>query len=165
MGQVTKRHAAGLAFAATIVSAAAPAAAQYAEKAVGKAGPFVIHQIAEGGKFNRCAATLMGKPGMLRLSWNVNHAYSISVPPPKVMSSPLILSIGTPSGVLSNDAVTNGQRAWSGLDQLTVDALMKVKGSIVVDLGRNHFVWPIGRTDMTDVFVKMEDCVLKAQGR
>ena len=146
--------------------AAQPALAQHKTTKVGQAGPFIIDRIDENGAFDRCAATLQPGPNMLRISWNKDRVYSMSVPPGPVAKGPLILTIDMgKAGSWSEPAVTNGERAWATLSLATVEKLMAVGNKIVVSLGSKRYEWTIGKTPMTDVFVAMENCVHKAQGR
>lgn len=142
-----------------------PATARSVEKAVGHAGPFTIHSISEAGRFDRCAADLVGASGTVRLSWDRNHDYSISVPAPKTGGTGTELRLATDRGVVSHEAIVEGGRARAKLDNAGVEALIDTRVWIVVDFGGDHHVWPIGTTRMGDVFVEMENCVWRAQGR
>ena len=149
---------------AALVSAATPVFAQYSAAKVGQVGPFIIERINEAGKFERCAASLQPGANMLRISWDKNRVYSISVPPVSVPRGPLILTIETDkAGNWSQEALTNGQRAWAVLPNPTVEKLMSVRQKIVVRIGDKRFEWAIGNTSMEDVFVAIEACLRKVQ--
>ena len=58
-----------------------------------KAGVFVIDKINEKGKFDRCALTLEPGPNMLRIAWNANHDYAMSVPTGPKSPGPLLMRV------------------------------------------------------------------------
>lgn len=130
---------------------------------VGKQGPFTIHRIHAGGKFDRCAATLQPGPSMLRIHYNKALEYHLSTPPAPGGEGPVTMKIDFGAkGVRVLKGKSDGRRASVKLDPNTVELLMGVKKQIAVDLGAAKFVWQIGAVNMEDVFVKMEDCTQKA---
>ena len=151
-------------FGALAAFVATPAMAQ--DSKVGEVGPFIIHKISDKGVFNRCAATLQPGKSMLRIAWNKDHDYFISVPTPPGSRAPVMLSLNLGrAGARTLEARITGERTSAKLDNGAVDALMKIKRRIAVDVGPAHFVWPIGNVSMETVFQKVEDCVWKAHGR
>lgn len=133
--------------------------------AVDKIGPFTIHKISNGGKFDRCAATLNGGSGMLRIAWAVGRDYSVSVPSTTPGRAEPSLGFRFGRKVANYDAKVDGPRTWAKLDNDGVDNLMAVKGQIEIQLYAAKYVWPIGAVKMEDVFVKLENCAHKAAGR
>ena len=141
------------------------ATAMAQEVKIGQVGVFAVHKISAGGKFSRCALTLEPGPSMLRISWNKDHEYSISVPPPPKSPGRLMMQISMgKAGSYSFDAKTDGKRAWATIDAGSIDPFMDLKKQIVIDVGGAHYVWQIGATKLEDAFVKLEDCVHKATG-
>jgi hypothetical protein len=148
------------------LTATAVLAAPAQDVAVGTIGPFTIHKISVNGKFDRCAATLQPGPSMLRIAWDKDRNYHISTPSVPRGKGPLRIRLDLGSqGIATLPATDHGARISAKIDLPTVDKLMNVKKQIVADLDTGKFTWPIGNVDLTDVFVKIEDCVNAAQRR
>lgn len=140
--------------------------AQYQQYTVKKVGAFDIIYIKEKGVFSRCAATMGSAANMLRLAWTPGKPYSISVPPaPAAPGKPLLMTFKFAGGAsYSFPATTDGKRAWTPVNNDVTDRLMAAKQQIVIDLGMQHFVFPIGNTNMNNVFVEVENCSHAAMG-
>ena len=156
-----------LVFGTMLSCSAAIGYSQAKDVKVGQVGPFTIHSISEKGKFNRCAATMDPGPKMLRIAWNREHIYTVSVPTaPKDPKKPYTMTINFgKNGFYKAEAKADGNRSWVAVDIKSVEQLMKVRNQFVVDLGPAHYVWNIGNVPMEDVLAKVEDCVFKAAGR
>ena len=121
-------------------------------------GVFSLHKTWTNGKFFRCALTLEPGPSMLRIFWNKDHVYSISVPPAPKGPGALMMRIPMgKAGSYSFDAKTDGKRGWANIDAESIGKFMDLKKQIVIDIGGAHYDWRIGAT-------KLEDCVHKGTG-
>ena len=148
------------------VMVAAAAAANGQDTVVDKAGPFTINRIMVKGKLDRCAATLQPGPMMLRIAYSANRTYALTTPPAPKGNGDLIMRVDMgKAGNYTTNAATDGKRAWISLPNDAVEMLMNTKGKISVDLGSAKFSWPLGTTNLEDVFVRLENCVQKMQGR
>ncbi len=148
------------------VMAVAAMSAYGQDTVVDKAGPFTINRIMVNGKLDRCAATLQPGPMMLRIAYSANRKYALSTPPAPKGNGDLIMHVDMgKAGNYTTNAATDGKRAWIPLPNEAVEMLMNTKGKISVDLGSAKFSWPLGATNMEDVFVRLENCVFKVQGR
>jgi hypothetical protein len=63
-----------------------------------------------------------------------------------------------PNGVITYDALTNGQRAWASVDDNAIAGLQRAKGNLAIELGTKKYVWNIGNTPMNNVFTALESC-------
>lgn len=133
------------------------------EKLVGKEGPFSILKISERGKYNRCAASMTGQAGMLRIAWRRGGAYSVSVPSTTPGRAEPTLTFFFGPKVHRFDAQMSGPRAWAAVDNTVVEKLMNAKQRIDIQLYLTKYTWLIGNTDMTNVFQKLEDCAHDAE--
>lgn len=152
------------AFATGAVLAPPAAHAQNRSVTQGRSGPFAIDYVIENGQFDRCAATLSPGPNMLRIAYTRNLAYSISVPGVPVPARTITFLFGPRPWVKTPATDPKRVRAWAAVGTDTIEALMKVKDKIAIDLGDKQYRWPIGRTDMTAVMVALENCTHKALG-
>jgi len=132
---------------------------------VAQSGPFAIDKISEKGRFDRCAATLQPGPNMLRIAWNKDHVYTISVPASKLITGRLKMTFKSGARDLSYNALTDGSRTWATIDTPGIEAIMSTKGTIRININQTPYSWPIGRTNMEDVLSAVEDCTWKAHGR
>jgi len=132
---------------------------------VGQSGPFAIDKVMEKGKFDRCAATLQPGPNMLRIAWNKDHVYTVSVPGAKGMTGKLRMVFKNGAREFSYNAATDGARTWAVIDNPGIEAIMATKGTIRISINEAVYSWPIGRTNMEDVLTAVEDCTWKAHGR
>lgn len=159
------RFACGAIAIAAFVSAAYPALAQHRSMTQSKAGPFAIDYITEGGKFDRCAATLSPGPNMLRIAYTRNLVYSISVPGVPVPAKTMDFHLNGEVFTVTPQTDPKRARAWAAVDTTLIGALMNVRDTIFIDLGAKSYSWPIGRTNLEDVFVALENCTHTAMGR
>jgi hypothetical protein len=144
------------------LQATTPASAQHESKTLAKSGAFAIDYIKEKGRFDRCAATLHGGPGMLRIALTKAGKFSISVPPaPAAKGLPLLMTFHLPNGVMTYDALTNAQRAWAVVDDGALPGLQRSKGNLTISLGTRKFIWSIGNTSMNNVFTALESCATR----
>ncbi|ABD07774.1 hypothetical protein RPB_3073 [Rhodopseudomonas palustris HaA2] len=145
--------------------AAVPAWSQYAERTVQKIGPFTIDSINENGRFDRCAATLKGKVGMLRIAQNLAQKYSVSVPPTPGLKGPIAMTISFDfTRKKSYPGTTNGIRSWAVIDMAGFQSALKIKNNILISTGLKSFAWPIGNTSMESVMNGLDSCVARASG-
>lgn len=158
------RMACGAVAAAVLIAAAVPAVAQHRSMTQSKAGPFAIDYITEGGKFDRCAATLSPGPNMLRIAYTRNLIYSISVPGVPVPARTMDFHLNGEVFTVTPQTDPKRVRAWATVDTVLIGALMNVRGSIDIDLGGKSYSWPIGRTNMETVMVALENCTHTAMG-
>lgn len=154
-------------FAATLVMGGMTSAhAQHRSMAQSKVGPFTIDYITEGGRFDRCAATHSPGPNMLRIAYNKNLEYAISVPGMPANAQHMMIAIGDTGELLNVNNDNRAKRAWAIVSAEIIASMMEsVKGEIVIDLDEEQYVWPIGRTNLEDVFVALETCTQTAMGR
>ena len=149
---------------ATLIAAASPIQAQHRSMAQSRSGPFTIDYITEGGKFDRCAATLSPGPNMLRIAYTRNLVYSISVPGVPVPARTMDFHLNGEVFTVTPQTDPKRVRAWAAVDTTLVGALMNVRNTINIDLGNKNYSWPIGRTNLEDVFVALENCTHTAMG-
>lgn len=151
--------------AAAMLLAPAGAGAQSGSMTLSRSGPFAIDYVVENGRFDRCAATLSPGPAMLRIAYTKDLAYSISVPGVGKPVRTITFLFGSRPWAKPAATDPKGLRAWSAVGTDTIDALMKVTGTIAIDLDTKQYRWPIGITRMEDVMVALETCTHKAMGR
>lgn len=149
---------------AAALAAPGPAAAQHRSMTQTKAGPFLIDYITEGGKFDRCAATLSPGPNMLRIAYTKDLVYSISVPGVPVPAKTMDFHLNGEVFTVKPQTDPKRVRAWSAVDTVLIGAFMNVRNTIDIDLGAKSYSWPIGRTNMETVFVALENCTHTALG-
>ena len=159
-----------LAATTALVSVLALAGAAYAQHrsiTQSNAGPFAIDYITEGGRFDRCAATLSPGANMLRIAYNKDLKYSISVPsvPAPTPIKTISLHLGREMQTVAATTDPRRIRAWGTFSPDAITALMDVKGTIAIDLGAKQYRWPIGRTNLENVMITLEDCTHRALGR
>lgn len=129
-------------------------------------GPFEIIRIYEGQDFTRCAASLGQGSGMLRIAYNAERKYTVSVPGVK-KSSDLMMYIEGPEDVddISFKAQSDGNRTWGNLDKKQVKDFVRTKKQIRVFVNQDNspdqktFTWPIGNTSLAEVVSKVEQCM------
>lgn len=155
---------AAVAAASAVLVMALPAQAQHRSMTQTKAGPFAIDYITEGGKFDRCAATLSPGPNMLRIAYTKNLVYSISVPGVPVPARTMDFHLNGEVFTVTPQTDPNRVRAWAAVDTTLIGAMMNVRDTINIDLGAKSYSWPIGRTNLEDVFVALENCTHTAMG-
>lgn len=163
---ISLRSACGaVVMAVAMLATTVPAVAQHRSMTQTKAGPFAIDYITEGGKFDRCAATLSPGPNMLRIAYTRNLIYSISVPGVPVPARTMDFHLNGEVFTVTPQTDAKRVRAWATVDTTLVGALMNVRNTIDIDLGAKSYSWPIGRTNLEDVFVALENCTHTAMGR
>lgn len=129
-------------------------------------GPFEIIRIYEGQDFTRCAASLGQGSGMLRIAYNAERKYTVSVPGVK-KSSNLMMYIEGPEDVddISFKAQSDGNRTWGNLDKQQVKDFARTKKQIRVFVNQDNspdqktFTWAIGNTSLAEVVSKVEQCM------
>ncbi len=155
-----------LLFGALALPDAHPAWSQNSTKTVSRVGPFTIDAITQNGRLHRCAATLQGQAGMLRIARIVSSgAFSISVPvDPRATNTPPTMSfhLGR-SGVRSYDARRDRERASAIVDAAGMEALQNLKQNITIEY-MQKFTWPIGSTPMDAVLSAVESCSTNVAG-
>jgi len=143
------------------------AQAQNRNEAAGRVGNGEVIRIFEKGSFSRCSAVFYdGERAMLRIAFNADRAYGLSIPEIQVQPRlPLTISVSSPgSGVYTADADGNqGGRAWRPLDTQTVARMMGFRGPLIVHAGHKRFQWNLGAS-MENVFVAIESCTNRATG-
>ena len=161
LGSLARRLALGLA----LMLAAGPALAQgNRQEDAGKVGNGRILKIWEGGRFDRCAVEFVSPSGAARLAFNTERRYALSVPPPNFRVTGLLtMTVDVRGRSFGNDAATNGQRAWIGLNNDLVQALLNHHGPLVVWLDRQQLQWPV-TVPMGQVFRAVEDCLNRGVG-
>ncbi|NGM22064.1 hypothetical protein G3576_18715 [Roseomonas stagni] len=140
------------------------AVAQYREVRQGQKGAAQILRIDENGRFNRCAAHITSSAGPLRISWNRDHVYNISTPAVPVNGRLFLRLLDTPAGTFSFDATTNGQRVSARIDTRSMEAVLRIRGRIKLQVGSRNFDYALGNASMQDIIVEVENCTHRAMG-
>ncbi len=139
--------------------------AQHRSMAQSKVGPFTIDYITEGGRFDRCAATHSPGSNMLRMAYTKDLEYRISVPGMPANAQHMMIHLESTGELLNVNNDGRAKRAWATVSSEIITEMLSLKGEIVIDLDDKQYVWPIGRTNMEDVFVALETCTQTAMGR
>lgn len=136
---------------------------RYQELNVGRVGNFTILKINDRAQFQRCAASLTTRQGMLRIAWDKNRQYSLSIPDRPVRRGWEWIYFQLDGGI--RYAVqrhnSNGRRASGILKPAHVDMFLDARRDVKITYGNTVFVWPL--RNIVTVFSAMEDCVNKAQ--
>lgn len=143
--------------AATLLTATAAAAQQ---KTVGRVGDFDILAIFEKNKFDRCAAHSENGTGALRIAYTTKLQYSLSIPGVKGKGPDemtMVIDGSAPAYYFATGA--NNDRAWLTLDAETVEALLNASEALDMTFAGRSYSWSFYNSNMTDVFVAIEDCV------
>lgn len=162
MKRMSRAAGAALAFACLSIG---PAAAQsYREEPVSRIGSGTILRIIDNNQFNRCAASFGPNASMLRIAFNKDRLYQISVPAAPTARPPIQLAIQlNPGGRRVINGTQNHARAAGNLDSATTNAILEHRGPFVVGLGGNRYEWNLG-APMPAIFEALENCTNRASG-
>lgn len=158
-GRTMRALIAGSMAGAIALLAASPASAASRSQTIRRIGPFTIDKVWEGNRFDRCAATLKGAAGELRIAQNTNQVFAVSVPG-VAKTDPFLMTLDLgPQGMMTFDANGNKIRAWARIDTEALAAILELRNVIKVEVGNKRFSWNIGNTSMNDVMIAVESCV------
>jgi hypothetical protein len=155
------------AFAVTVVTVGGTtsAHAQHRSFTESKVGAFTIDYITEGGRFDRCAATTSQGSNTLRIAYSKDLKYAISVPGTPANAKKMMIHLGSILEMVNVNNDRRAKRAWAVVSGEIITEMLSLKNEIMIDLDDEQYTWPIGRTNMEDVLVALENCTQTAMGR
>lgn len=151
--------------AVALLMLSGPATAQSREVVVGQRGAARIFQIEENGRFSRCAAQFESPHGYMRIAWSRDRTYGITVPSVPQTGPVLLRLVDTPGGTITMQAAGGGSRTGARLSSQTVEAVLRIRGRMIVTLDNRRFEYSLGGASMEEILMAVEDCLHRAVNR